>query len=312
MMSETNVLFMPTEFVLFQARRKNLMLGAAKAPFIGVMTGLQTVTLAAVAYVEYEIIFRVFEFLSGDDEYWSPEVMGLTAVVMILGFHLMAKRFPGNFAARFVTKTVQFLIPLYMLGIGLLIASIMDVWSLLEELPPVVLGGLPAPSASVGLGTFFEGITDPVAALSFSLGLGGLAIVNIFVAHELLSKISASVADFSGRVAVAKQAFKDYSAIKRAHQRYSACVRELAKLDLWTDDVVRLTVATTALEERDDALRPHKEWLADHRLGESSPFQLNDTADPAVVSKMIKPLEAISLEDVLQALEPPRRLEKKL
>lgn len=302
-------LFSTQELVLFQAKLKQSVLGVAKAPLIGVITGAMVLTLAVVGYIEYEIIFRVFEFLSGENDYWSPSIMGLTAAVMILGFHLLASRNPSNFAVRFVHTSVQFLIPLYLLGIGLLIASILDVGSLIEEDVPIVLGQLPDITDTESMESLFSRITDPLAATAFSLGLGGLAVVNIFVAHVLIERISANVQDLSDRLSVAKQAIKDYAIIKRTHKRFGQCLRERADLDLWNDEVIRMTVATTVLQERDEALRPHKDALNDQRLDPGSPFMAQESADPAEIARLIKPLEAITLEDVLMALSSPLRLE---
>ncbi|CAA0107135.1 Uncharacterised protein [Halioglobus japonicus] len=310
-MNSPDILFTVQDFVRFQMMLKQHLIGAAKAPLIGTITGLQALVLGLVIYVEYEIIYRVFEFLSGDNDYWSPGIMGLTAAIMIIGFHLQAKIYPTNFAARFVNRAVQYLVPLYMLGVGLLVASILDVGSLIQTEPPVRLGKIPDEMTPTGIEAFFTNVTNPLAALTFSLGLGGLAVVNIFVAHHLLNKIWRNIEELTGRLAQAKQAIADYAVIKRTHQQYAACVRELADVLAWDDKDFCMTVAGAVLLARDEALRPHKEWLAEQRLGEKTPFDLKETASPNEVAKMIKPLEAISQDDILNALTPPKSLENR-
>jgi hypothetical protein len=310
-MNNANTLFTAQDFVLFQMMLKQSLIGAAKVPLIGTLTGLQILVVGLVVYVEYEIIYRVFEFLSGENEYWSPGVMGLTAAIMIIGFHIQVKLYPTNFAARFVNGAVQYLVPLYMLGVGLLVASILDVGSLIEMEQPVTVGNIPEAISSNGIEALFANVTNPLAALTFSLGLGGLAIVNIFVAHHLLSKIWSNIEDLTGRLAQAKQAISDYATIKRTHQQYAACVRERADL-LARDDVLTICmeVACAVLVMRDEALRPHREWQTEQRLCEKSPFELQETSNPQEVARLIKPIEAISQNDILKALTPQKLLEK--
>lgn len=310
-MNRQDALFSAQEFVLFQMMLKEHLIGAAKAPLIGTITGLQVLVLLLVGYVEYEIIYRVFDFLSGDNNYWSPEIMGLTAAIMIIGFHIQAHTHPGNFAVRFVTKTVQYLIPVYMVGVGLLIASILDVGSIIDVQPPVVLGQIPDVVGPHWIDRVFTELTNPLAALAFSLGLGGLAIVNIFVAHHLLGRIWENTEDLTGRVAHAKQALADYAALKRAHHQYAELGRNLTELLIWDDQTISMNVAGVALQERDEALRPHKEWLTEQRLGKATLFEAQESTDPQEIARLIKPIEAISLKDILTALTPPHTLENR-
>jgi hypothetical protein len=198
-----------------------------------------------------------------------------------------------------------------MIGVGLLIASILDVGSLIETEQPVVFGKIPDVMAPNGIESLFTNVTNPLAALTFSLGLGGLAIVNIFVAHHLLTHIWRNVDELTGRVARAKQAIADYAIIKRTHKQYAEFGLELADLLALEDEQFCMAVAGAALLERDEALRPHKEWLVEQRLGNKSLFALQESACPQEVAKLIKPIEAISLGDILKALTPPKFLEKR-
>lgn len=308
-MDRTEDLFSTQELVQFQAQLKTHVIASATTPLSIAKTVLQMLVLGIVGYVEWEIIYRVFEYLSGENDYWSPEIMGLTAAIMIIGFHLLAYNAPHNFAVRFVNRAVQFLIPLYMVGVGLLIASILDVGSVVETDIPLMIGELPDATQSNGMDGLFSGITDPLAVMAFSLGLGGLAIVNIFVAHHLLILISANIENITGRLSRAKQALQDHSTILRTQKLYAALRDDLADLNIWDDFTIRMHIASDVLSVIADALLPHKQWLMAQEMAETSPFGPQETTDPKHVAGRIKKIEALSSQDILKALTPPKLLE---
>lgn len=308
-MTFRETLFTDQELVLCQHHLKQKTLGAATLPLAVILTVLKTLTLAAVLYVEYEVIYRVFEYLTGDNDYWSPGIMAFTAASMVLGFHLLAHKRPNNAAARFIERTAQFLIPLYLVGIGLFIASILDVGSLIDVDTDIAIGGAVGAEQDHWLSSLLTSLTNPLAATLFSVGLGGVAVINIFVAHELMGSIVASAQDIMARYHSAKQAIQDYRIIRQSQKRYSQLRSDLDAMTAADLPSIQSTVATTAIAQRDEALRPHQEWLVDQQLGSRSPFELDEDADPAAVAKLLTPLEAISRADILSALQSHTHLE---
>ncbi len=308
-MDKTETLFTTQELIQFQAMLKMHVMASATTPLGIAKTGLQMLVLGIVGFVEWEIIYQVFEYLSSENDYWSPEIMGLTAAIMIIGFHLLVYSAPHNFAVRFVNRAVQFLIPLYMVGVGLLIASILDVGSVIETDMVLMIGAVPDGAESNWFDGLFAKITDPLAVMAFSLGLGGLAIVNIFVAHHLIALITINLEDITGRLSRAKQALQDHGIILRTQKHYAALGNALGALDSSDDSYIRMQIASDVLSVMADALLPHKQWLMAREMNEPSPFGLQDTTDPKFITSRIKKIEAISSQDILKALTIPKLLE---
>ncbi len=308
-------LFSIEEMMRFQAVLKGHLEATAKIPLIIFKTILLVTACAIVGYSEWEIIYRVFDYLGGDhNEYWSPALMGFTAATMIIGFHILAKDKPNNLAVRIVERSVIILIPLYLVGIGLLIASILfgdGLGSLIHTEIPVVIGAIPEIIEQGFIDSVFTNVTNPLAVLAFSLGIGGLAIVNIFIAHKLLSIITTNLDDVFGRLSRAKAAIKDHQTILRTQKQFSELNSELKSMLIWDDTYIRTYIANAVLGVISDALLPHKKWLQDFQYSTEFRFETqNQKADPKQLAKDIAKIEAIRLQDIMNAMNP-KLLEKK-
>lgn len=313
-MTQSNDLFTPGEQMQHQALVKYALMDTAKVPLMMFYCALQVLALVAVTVIEWEIIYEVFVYLSGDGEgYWTPELMGCSAAIMIIGFHLLAKHHPQNIAVQIVEGAVQLLIPVYLIGIGVLIAAIIyadGISGMVSSLPELTLGGLPERAEASWVEVFFSDIANPGSALIFSLGIGGLAIINIFVAHRLLSLITQNFSDISGRITRSKQALKDHALIKKAQKNYAALSIQLEELESRNDAYIRAMIANDTIAAIGEALHPHKVWLSKQNLDKSSRFEEQERTDISKISKEVSRIEAISLADVLAALTP-KCLEKK-
>ena len=260
-----------------------------------------------MSVIEWEIIYEVFAYLSSEDDgYWAPELMGCTALIMIVGFHLLAKSNPNNLAVRIVKASVQVLIPLYLIGIGSLIAAIMYAGGLggMVEAPlELTLGTLPQAIEGNWLDTLFESITNPVAILVLALGIGGLAIVNIFVAHHLIIMIGNNLSDLSSRFIRAKEAVKCHATIKRTQRDASKLLLKLEKLNDRDDHSIRLMISNEVMAVISEALHPHKVWLNEQSIRKDSRFKEEDI-NAEQVAKNIAEIESVSINDVMAALNP--------
>ena len=313
-MSQTIELFTPGEQMQHQAMVKQALMRSAKAPLLIGFSIMQIFALAVIGVIEWEIIYEVFFYLSGDTEgYWAPGLMGCTAGVMIVGFHLLAKAKPENVAVRIVEGAVQILIPIYLAGIGLLIAAILysiGLGGMVASAPELTFGELPKAIESNWLELVFTDIANPGAVLVFALGIGGIAIINIFVSHRLLLLIGNNLSDIAGRLSRAKEALSDFRIIKRSQKEYSDLSIELDALAANDDAYIRLKIANDVIAVIADALHPHKVWLSKQSLDKTSRFEEEDRINANQISKEISRIEAISLADVLAALNP-KCLEKK-
>ena len=306
-------LFQPDELMQCQAIVKRLALASAKSPLIVFYVVVQAMLLATVALVEWEIIYQVFDYLAGDTAtgesagYWQPGLMALSALSVIVGFHLLTKLKPQNLAVRIVESAVQVLIVLYLFGVGFQIATILyaDGLGEMSRVPETLsFGSLDVPVEQGWLDRVFEQVANPMAVLALALGLGGLAVINIFVAHRLLVLLTTNLADLVGRVSRLRAALKDHAIIRQAQRDYAGLGVELDALDARDDTQLRLSIASRVIALIADALLPHKVWLSERAHASQSRFEADDPVDPKQLAKDIARIETISLDDVLKALSP--------
>lgn len=310
-----NPLFTLKETMQFQSRLKGAIIHGAKAPFMVFVAVLQVLAFSTVCVVEWEIFYRVFDYLAGDAGYWSPKLMGLSAAVMLLGFHLLMKQSPNSFATRFVQGAVQILIPVYLMGSGLFIAVMLlgdELANLTGSDLPIVIGELATAPRGHWIEALFSSFTHPLALIAFAIGIGGLAIVNIFVANNLMSRIAKNIEDARLRLSRAEEAVKDHAAITSLRKRYAALQGEYSSLDVWDEFAIRIAIASEVLGLIADALLPHKKWLSSAEIEADSRFgKTSQPADPKQIASAIKKIEAISLAEIVDALTPPQYLENK-
>lgn len=308
-MNNLDVLFTTEEIMQFEAALKRSTDAVARVPLLIFKVTLTTLVFVIVCYSEWEIIYRVFDYLAGEqNEYWSPTLMGFTATTMIIGFHILAKSNPNNLAVRIVDKSVELLIPTYLIGMGLLIASILfgdGLGSMIENDLPIMIGSLPEAIEEGWIDTLFSNVTNPLAVLAFSLGIGGLAIVNIFIAHKLLTIITINMEDIFGRLSRANAAIKDHRAILNAQKEYSALNSEINDLLIIDDNYIRTIITNETMSAITDALLPHKKWLQDSQYFSESRFEdSHRKIDPKQVGKDIAKIETIRPQDIMNAMNP--------
>lgn len=299
------VLFSDEKRTCFAARKKEILVETAKAPLIMTALCFQVVGLCVVGAVEWEIIYRVFDYLSGDEGYWSAEILGLSSAVIVVGFHILSITQPRNIAVRFVNGAVGILIPLYMVGVGLLVVSIIDVGSLIQtDLPIPRPGEIPLPIDASWSEWVFSDVVTPLAALLFSFGLGALVIINVFVAHYLITRIIANLHEVHGRLSAAKQAIADHRTIIRCQKDYAALQQERHILEKRRDSDIRLTITTEVLSLIAGALWPHKQWLSKQAVNGTSDFAPASPTNAKHIAKAVAQIEAIGQADILHHIHP--------
>jgi hypothetical protein len=145
---------------------------------------------------EYHVLYTVFHIIAGDDNpFWTPSIMGFSAIVIVVGLHLLARRNRQHPTIRFVDGVVEKMLPVYLVGIGLLLTVLLYKYG---------LGALlDTDQAKLNFETMqMEGqswvswlmvhIASPLAALVFSTGLGALAVINVFVAMNAFDKAASA------------------------------------------------------------------------------------------------------------------------
>lgn len=308
-MQDTLELFTPNEWLLFQQHWRSAIRQARTVPLMVCYAVLQAITLGFVLYIEWEIVYRVFDYLSPDHQYWQPGLMGLTAAIMILAFHLLANEHPRHPLVRLLKSLVGFLIVAYVIGVGLLLGAIINAEGLLDLIraeAPEVIGQLPTDveSPTGAIDWLFSQITNPAAALAFSLGMGGLSIVNLFVAHGLFVKITDNAVQSFARLQLVKHASQAYFELKRATKTYSSLGQDLADATLQSGHYHAQQLAAETLNAITEALLPHRKYVKEAEYATDNRFLPGDHADPKQVAKDITKIEAITYQKILDTLTP--------
>lgn len=158
-----------------------------KAFFYGVF-------FVALTFFEYHVLYTVFLQVAGQDNpYWAPSIMGFSALIMVVALHIFAHRSQQHPTIQFVDRVVEKMIPVYLLGIGLLLAvllykyglsSILDADHMKLNMETLQMEG------QSWVSSITSRLISPLASIMFSAGLGALAIINVFVAHNALDKAS--------------------------------------------------------------------------------------------------------------------------
>jgi hypothetical protein len=313
MMNESDRgLFSASELLRFTAIARQHEAAAAQAPLLLVFAFVSLAGVCGVVVLEWEIVFRVFAYLNGDGaSYWSPELMASGAAVIVVGFHLLARLHPRSIAVRLLNASVPVLIPAYLLGTGLLIAGILYADGLGEMAAPQALPvfGLPSePPAHDGgswLKEAFERFATPLGVLIFAIGIGGLSICNVYVAHRLLSLSEEGALKARIRMRRASDARKAMRAIKLAQQRHAELRDQLAALDArWDAPGIHQALTCEVASVIAQNLQPWKAWLAERVLQPEARFTLKEGLDPKAVAAQVARIEAISPADIRRALEP--------
>lgn len=274
---------------------------------------LCTLGLVVIAFVEYHMIISLFGDLVEETETaFTPEIMALTALVMILGFHAMASRYPDHFAVRFIRDCPKFFIPLYLIGISLIIGGLIydrGLLSILSEGGELNTESLLEAVPSSWTDWFIASVQNPVAALMFSLGIGGLAVVNIFVADFLLHQIKDAAAA-RHRIIQDAQIIRDaYVIAHECAKTYEKIDFELADLNRLTSDVLAERQGLAALDAVTEELIKPKRFVINVEHAEDPVPFLHGGRQPLDLKSLkaaIAKIEAIDLPVILHWMTSPK------
>ncbi len=269
----------------------------------------QGLLFALVATIEFELLYRTFQAISGrDNEYWSPVLMACTGLIMLIAFHLLAKASESNPAVSLVKRLTPYQIGLYLVGLGLLVAGViyLDAGSiLLESTSNIVIGALPSAEPETHwLTALFEDITNPLALVIFSFGIGGLAMVNLFVAHGLLQGIKAGFAKIKDVKPEADRLSAERKTVETSCTRHRELQHDLNAINLWSHPRLLQEASVQLAGLIQDAAAKHRRYIK-HRDLQPPPglISLPDPVDPKLVERELKKLEALDLKSILKTLQ---------
>ncbi len=272
-----------------------------------VKAGLRGALLALVLGIEFELLYRTFAGIAGEDhQYWSPGLMALTGVIMVSAFHLLARLGADNPALKLIHKTTPYLLSVYLCGLGLLTAGIINLDAgavLLENPAQIIIGGLPSEQSRPWLSLLFEKFTNPLALALFSFGIGGLAIVNLFVAHELTQGLHKNINHIHNVKSEADRLQSEYKTVQRAQENARELQAQLQAVDLWSQGAVLQEAALVLSTTIQDASAKHRRFIKGKELTPPpGPLSLFDPIDPKLIERDLKKIEALDLKSIHKLL----------
>jgi hypothetical protein len=281
---------------------------AARIPLLMLSAALNSLISALVMLFEYEVLYRVFDYLAGDDsEYWSPAVMGLTSFILVIAIHYLVMDNKNHPALRFINKIAGVMSIVYLVGIGLLLSLL--IFAEASSLFDLETFGFVADDTDEEAGMIalvMANITSPIAKLLFSFGLGALALINVFVAHHAISKVSDALSEISLRRETWQQDKKDLAIYRKAKAAHRDIEQGKQNHNVSDDDTLCHEVAADVLLNITDALTPTlfniNNALMMHTLSEVLP---QSQLDVEQLQKAVKPIQAITTDTLIKAMKAP-------
>lgn len=317
-MNHAAPIFNTKEHMCFAQRKSAARKKALLIPLQLILVVVSGLCFAAAVVIDYEIYFRIFEYLAGEDYaageggYWSPALMACTGGIMILAFHLLAERHPRHPMVRVVSWLAGLIIMAFIIGGGLYIAAMLyndGLGEISAEITPIVLGALPGAEGEDWIDLLFNKVTSPFAVFALSLGIGGLSIVTIFIAHHLLSFIMYAVREIYTRSANLRKVLALHGRIKRAEEELAEIEGRVHELAFHDEAYLRMQIADDTLEVVSEHLMAHEQALQEWEFGEREHrWEWNNDEEAKRALAAVKKIRAITLEDILQHLSMPKQL----
>lgn len=288
------------------------LIGAARGNwFLILIATLAGSCLGAMLLLDYEIFFRVFQFITDGQDFWSPGLMALTPLTMLIAFHALARHSPKHLVVRLVEKMASIFILAFLLGGGLYIAALLYLDAgapTAAPLPLPPMGGVPPVddgNSATWLDALFANITSPAGVLALSLGIGGLSVVSVFAGHRLILTIETTMREVYFAQRLLREGRAHYRECKEAEAKFAELAAEYDRLMLRTDEQLLVHVAGLVLQTINTHCMPHEKRLQQLRFARPDPLLNFDPAEEIQqIEAALKPIRDITLKDVLNALSP--------
>ena len=304
----TDQIFTDTEHQMFQALASKARVAMHAVPVLSISGMIQILLLIGIVAVDYVMFHEIFSYLSAGESWWNPSVMACTAMVMLTGFHLLARRYSHNRLLKTMSYLAALTIAAFACGGGLYLAVIIYQDGLGDAVGSmqITLGGVTDTDIQSGLIDWtFEHINGPAATIILSLGIGGLTVVSLFAAHHLVEAFWSNSREITMRrnhwCAVAEQ-LRTINQCEEQNAALSHQLEELAGQDktYWLE-----VIAAETADAIDDALTPHEQLLQLQSFGAADiRWETDSTMPTARVETTIQKIRAITLDDLRRAINP--------
>jgi hypothetical protein len=299
-----NIIFNPVILAQLESYCQQSKKAAMLIPLFTLSMIGNGLVVVLVMLFEYEILYRIFDYLAGDDsEYWSPSIMGCSAFILVIAIHYLAEQNKDNPSFVFINKAAGRLTIIYLFGIGLLLSLLLYLTG-----GDIFNGQILQPYGSDGTGSnwmdsVMSTFTMPVAGLLFSIGVGGLAIVSAFTAHSAMSKVNVALNEITVRrhnLMLDTQDLAEYHGAERLYDE----IAQAKQTHTVKDDMALIDeVAADTLVTITDALAPSLITLNNHLMQHQAPdAQPRSALNIEQLQKAIEPIQAITTQTLLDAM----------
>lgn len=275
-----------------------------------VIVALCLFCLVVIGVIDWEVYFRIFQYMTDGEDFWSPHLMACTPAIMLTAFHVIANRSPHHPIVALVRTLSVFFIVAFMVGGGFYIAAMLYSDAGVPgqatlELP--ALGALPSlgePGANQSwIDALFANVTSPTGVLALSLGIGGLSVVSVYAGHELLCAIERNVREITLARSKLRDGLAHHRASKDAEARFAVLADEHDRLLLQSDEQLLAQIAGLVLRTINTHLMPHERRLQQMRFASAGTVIDQDySAEIKRVEAALKQIRAITLKDILNAI----------
>jgi len=308
-------LFIQSEHMVFEGIISEIKNKAKMVPLLILYSIASSLLLGFIGVIDWEIYFRIFEYLGGDGGYWSPRLMAFSGIIMMIAFHILAKNQPKHVIVRIVAGLTGLIILSFIIGGGLNIASMLynDGMGATPDVDiPVMIGEISQSVVQQGwIDTIFENVTNPVAILSLSLGIGGLSIVALYVAHHLFTWINKNINEIYKRLSALRMATALHKKINQSETHTAELLAKEYELSFQGEQHWMLQIGDEALEIIASNLMPHEQAYKEWEFNEPTHrWQNDESKDAKRIAAAIKKIKSITLSDILKAMSLPKQLRK--
>lgn len=314
-MNEFLKIFTSQEHMEFEGYVYNAKKEANAVPLKVAYTLLSVVLLIPLGILDWEIFYRIFRDFNGQDNLWSPKLMAFTGTVMLVAYHVLAGRHPKHMVVKVVSGLTGLIIVAFMVGGGLYIADMLyvDIGEAPEaDIPLPNQDTIEAEANQDWIGALFKYFTSPTAKLALSLGIGGLSIVALYIAHHLLHVIEKNISDIYTQKSNLRRVLALLKIINQSEIKMAELKTQEYELSFQNSEYCMQFVGEEVLEVISKELLPHEQILQEDKI--SAPvnprWEQTPIEDKKHIAAMIKKIRAITLSDILKAMTLPKTLRK--
>lgn len=305
-------LFTTADLMTFETLKARVVHDAKRGVLTSVKAILAALALIFVFAIEYTAFREIYDYIKapvpGEGFTISPAVLALTGVVMVIALHLRAAMKKDSLPVLLLERAVDILLPLYVLGAGLMFAGILFFDGADGLLAPAtegfsIIGSAPEEASAPLLTRLFSHTVAPLISVAFSLGAGAVVVVTVFVGHRCLSLLAEYGFDLDERVRRAKSAIEAHKEILTAQEEYRRINGELTALEEAATRDIDRELAAELGGICSEGIVDYQRHINNRRINpEPNAFEPRRELDLGELEARVRDIESITPAEIIAAL----------